>query len=75
MIENIFLDRLSGNPNNGNKIGIQSLKCIIDKHILIDIRKKTNSYKRYFTYKKAKNAIHSRLERFYTRRTIKTTTY
>ena len=39
MIENIFLDRLGGNPNNTNTIGIQSLKCTIDKQLNKDMEK------------------------------------
>lgn len=74
MIKNIFLDRLGGNPNNTNTTGIQSLNRIINKHNLMDIWRKTNPYQRYFTYHNANNTIHSRLHRFYIRRTIKNVT-
>lgn len=73
IIENIFLDRLGGNPNNTYTIGIQNLYCIKNGHNLIDIRKKTTPYKRYFTYHNSDNTIYSRLDRIYITKTIKTT--
>ena len=73
IIENIFLDRLGGNPNNTYTIGIQNLYCIKNGHNLIDIWKKTTPYKRYFTYHNSDNTIHSRLDRIYITKTIKTT--
>ena len=73
IIENIFLDRLGGNPNNTYTIGIQNLYCIKNGHNLIDIWKKTTPYKRYFTYHNSDNTIYSRLDRIYITKTIKTT--
>ena len=74
MIENIFLDKLGRNPNNIHTIGIQSLKCITNKHNLIDIWRKTNPYKRYFTYHNPNSTIHSTLDRFCITKIIKTIT-
>ena len=71
MTENIFLDRIGGNPNNTHTLGIQDLNCIKNKNKLIDIWK-PNPYKRYFTYHNANNTIHSRLDRIYITKTIKT---
>ena len=75
MIENIFLDRLGRNPNNTHTIGVQNLICIKNKHKLIDIWRKPNPYKKYFTYHNADNTIHSRSDRIYMTKTIKTITY
>ena len=72
MIENIFLDRIGGNPNNTHTFGIQAVNCMKSKYKLIDISRKTNPYKRYFTYHNANNTIHSRLGRIYITKTIKT---
>ena len=74
MIENIFLDRQGGNPNNTQTIGIQYLNCIKNNHKLIDIWRETNPYKRYFTYHNAGNTIYSRLDRIYITKTVKTKT-
>ena len=72
MIENIFLDRIGGNPNDMHTFGIQVLNCIKNKYKLIDISRKRNPYKRYFTYHNSNNTIHSRLDRIYITKTIKT---
>ena len=72
MIENIFLDRIGGNPNNTHTFGIQAVNCMKSKYKLIDISRKTNPYKRHFTYHNANNTIHSRLGRIYITKTIKT---
>ena len=58
MIENIFLDRLGGNPTNIHMIGIQKLNEIENKHNLVDIWRRTNPYKRHFTYHNADSTIH-----------------
>ena len=48
MIENIFLDRLGGNPKNSHKIGIQTLHKIKNNHNLEDIwRRKKSIYKTF----------------------------
>ena len=49
MVENIFLDRIGGNPNNTHTFGTQHLNCVKNKNKLIDIWRKTNPYKRHFT--------------------------
>ena len=72
MTENIFLDRIRGNPNNTHTLGIKDLHCIQNKNKLIDMWRKTNPYKRYFNYRNANNTIHSRLDRIYITKTIKT---
>ena len=72
MIENIFLDRIGGNPNNTHTFGIQAVNCMKSKYKLIDISRKTNPYKRHFTYHNANNSIHSRLGMIYITKTIKT---
>ena len=69
MIENIFLGRLGGNPNNTHTIGIQNFICIKNKW------RKPNRYKKYFTYHNADNTIHSRSDRIYMTKTMKTITY
>ena len=46
---NIFLDRLGGNPTNIHTIATQKLNQIKNKHKLLDIWRKTNTYKRHFT--------------------------
>ena len=72
MVENIFLDRIGGNPNNTHTFGTQHLNCVKNKNKLIDIWRKTNPYKRHFTYHNANNTIHSRLDRIYITKTTKT---
>ena len=39
MLENIFLDRIGGNPNNTHTLDIQDLNCIKNKNKLIDMEK------------------------------------
>ena len=39
MTENIFLDRIGGNPNNTHTFDIQDLNCIKNKNKLIDMEK------------------------------------
>ena len=72
MVENIFLDRMGGNSNNTHTFGTQHLNCVKSKNKLRDIWRKTNPYKRHFTYHNANNTIHSRLGRIYIGKTIKT---
>ena len=62
MISNIFCDRKGGHPSIIHTIGIQTLNHIKSQHNLIDIWRKTNPYKRYFTYHNADSIIHSRLD-------------
>ena len=71
MIENLYLDRLGGNPNKTHTIGIQSLNKIKNNHNLEDIWRRKNPYKEHFTYHNAENSIHSRLDRIYITKSIK----
>ena len=71
MIENLFLDRIGGNPNKTHTIGCETFKIVKDKLNLIDIWRKNNPFQKRFTYHNADNAIHSRLDRFYITKTIK----
>ena len=71
MIENLYLDRLGGNPNKTHTIGIQSLNKIKNNHNLEDIWRRKNPYKKHFTYHNAENSIHSRLDRIYITKSIK----
>lgn len=72
MIENLYLDGLGRNPKITLIIGIQTLKIIKNKHNLIDIWRKNNPFQNNFTYHNADNTSHSRLDRVYTTKTIKT---
>ena len=71
MIENIFLDRLGGNPKYTHTIGLETLKKIKNKHNLTDIWRKNNPFQKCFTYHNADNTIHSRSDRFYISKEIK----
>ena len=73
MIENPLLDRAGGNPNKTHTIGFETLKIVKNKLNLIDIWGKNHPFKKSFTYHNADNTIHSRLDRFYITKTIKTT--
>ena len=68
MIENLFLDRIGGN----HTIGFETFKTVKNKLNLIDIWRKNNPFQKSFTYHNADNTIHSRLDRFYITKTIKT---
>ena len=39
MVENVFLDRIAGNPNNTHTLGTQNLNCVKNKNKLIDMHK------------------------------------
>ena len=73
MIKNTLLDRTGGNPNKTYTAGFITLKIVKNKLNLIDIWRKNNPFQKIFTYHNADNAIHSRLDRFYITKTIKTT--
>ena len=72
IIENLFLDRTGGNPNETHIIGFETLKTVKNKLNLIDIWRKNNPFQKSFTYNNADNTIHTRLDRFYINKTIKT---
>ena len=72
MIENLFLDRIGGNPNKTHTIGFETFKTVKNKLNLIDIWRKKNPFQKSFTYHNADNTIHSRLDRIYITKTIKT---
>ena len=73
MIKNTLLDRTGGNPNKTHTAGFKTLKIVKNKLNLIDIWRKNNPFQKIFTYHNADNTIHSRLDRFYITKTIKTT--
>lgn len=62
MVENLFLDRLGGNPSKTHMIGFQKLNESKTKHKLVDIWRKINSHKRLFTYHNADKTTHSRID-------------
>ena len=53
-------------------IGFETFKTVKNKLNLVDIWRKNNSFQKNFTYHNAGNTIHSRLDRFYITKTIKT---
>ena len=53
-------------------IGFETFKTVKNKLNLVDIWRKNNSFQKNFTYHNADNTIHSRLDRFYITKTIKT---
>ena len=74
MIEDKFLDKLGGSTNNTNLIGLNKLIEIKNEHKLVDIWRKNNPFKRIFTYHNHDQTIHSRLDRIYISKAIKTKT-
>ena len=74
MIEDIFLDKLGGNTSNTHLTGLNKLTEIKNEHKLVDIWRKTNPSKRHFIYHNADKTIHSRLDRIYISKAIKTKT-
>ena len=71
MIENLFLDRIGGNPNKTHTIGSKTFKTVKNKLNLIDIWIKKNPFQKRFTYHNTDNTIHSRFDRIYINKTIK----
>ena len=53
-------------------IGIETLQVIKNKLNLTDLWRKNNPFQKSFTHHNADNTIHSRLDRFYVSKTIKT---
>ena len=72
MIENLFLARTGGNPNKTHTIGSETFKTTKNKLNLIDIWRKNNPFLKNYTYHNTDNTIHSRLDRIYITKTIKT---
>ena len=69
MIENLFLDRIGGNPNKTHTIGSETFKTVKIKLNLIDIWRKNNPLQKSYTYHNPENTIHDRI---YITKTIKT---
>ena len=59
--------------NKTHTIGSETLKIVKNKLNLIDIWGKNNPFQKSCTYHNADGTIHSRLDRFYITKTIKTT--
>ena len=73
MIENTLINRTGGNPNKTHTIGSETVKIVKNKLNLIDILRKNNPFQKGFTYHNADSTAHSKLDRFYITKTIKTT--
>ena len=73
MIENTLIDRTGRNPNKTHTIGSETVKIVKSKLNLIDIWRKNNPFQKSFTYLNTDSTVHSRLDRFYITKTIKTT--
>ena len=74
MIEDFFLDKLGGNKSSIHTIGLEKINKIKNKHNLIDIWRKTNPTKNFFTYHNPDKTIHTKLDRICTSKKIKITT-
>lgn len=74
MIEDIFLGKLGGNTSSTPLIGLNKLTEIKTMHNRVDIRSKINPSKKLFTYHNPDKTIHTRLDRIYISKTIKTKT-
>ena len=74
MIEDFFLDKLGGNKSSIHVIGLEKITEIKNKHNLVDIWRKINPSKRLFTYHNPDKTIHTRLDRIYISKKIKTKT-
>lgn len=69
IIENLFFNKLEGNPSNTHMIGLQKLNESKTKHNLADLWQKVNPHKRLFTYHNSDKTIH-RIDRIYLTITI-----
>ena len=74
MIEDFFLDKLGGNTSSIHLIGLEAITEIKNKYNLVDIWRKINPSKRLFTYHNPDKTIHTRLDRIYISKKIKTKT-
>ena len=55
MIENLYFDRIGGNPNKTHTIGFETFKTVKNKLNLIDLWRKNNPFQKNFTYHNADN--------------------
>ena len=74
MIEDIFLDKLGGNTSSTHLIGLNKLTELKNAHNLGDIWRKSNPLKKLLTYHNPDETIHTRLDRIYISKTIKSKT-
>ena len=65
MLEDIFLDKLGGIKSNTHLTGLDIITEIKNQNNLIDICRKINPHKRFFTYHNLNKTIHTRLDRIY----------
>ena len=74
MIEDFFLDKLGGNTSSIHLIGLEKITEIKNKHNLVNMWRKINPSKRLFTYHNPDKTIHTRLDRIYICKKLKTKT-
>ena len=74
MIEDFFLDKLGGNTSSIHLIGLETITEIKNKYNLVDIWRKINPSKTFFTYHNPDKTIHTRLDRNYISKKAKTKT-
>ena len=65
MVEDIIKDRRGGTPKNRHKYGHKTLKELTEGFDLIDIWRTLNPHRRIFTWHRADEQVHSRLDRIY----------